>query len=540
MAEIKKVKKDIPKKRDESEEADKKTIIIIIIALLLVLVLIIGGVFIFNSKDDGKTSKDVVKKKKLVKGDTIKTEELESVTGALAVIDEISPSIGISGEHYQTRVIDASISVKDNEQLVAVEYGFSNSTSVEPTYNKVSTNVKKYSKDIIYDTGTDYYKVSYLWVKATDKEGNVSVEKKEFITAQYINVVPNNNANVSGDLIITKAGTNINGMSINGSIYITSGVGLGDVTITNTTVKNNIYVNGGGTNSIYLNDVKVAGKIIVNNNNHVRLDFGGVINKTNIDLLTNTTITANDTNKNLTFNVIGDITVLIEGKVGKLKVTGNANVKASDRAQNDAVIGFADVDKNSSAKVIGYVEATNYDIKTNKKAIVSPVASLSVVSNGDYVSTKFTINRKIIVKKGETVTKEVYLNNVKALINAINANDEAALKEALAKFTENDIIVYIKYTDKEVIRTAQYADITGGTEENRDPHIKEYGDDTSDGTQASTEYSVADYSDQTNIEESRVIVLEKDPDSDLINCYYTESKDVVKVEPQESSNPYER
>ena len=540
MAEIKKVKKDIPKKRDESEEADKKTIIIIIIALLLVLVLIIGGVFIFNSKDDGKTSKDVVKKKKLVKGDTIKTEELESVTGALAVIDEISPSIGISGEHYQTRVIDASISVKDNEQLVAVEYGFSNSTSVEPTYNKVSTNVKKYSKDIIYDTGTDYYKVSYLWVKATDKEGNVSVEKKEFITAQYINVVPNNNANVSGDLIITKAGTNVNGMSINGSIYITSGVGLGDVTITNTTVKNNIYVNGGGTNSIYLNDVKVAGKIIVNNNNHVRLDFGGVINKTNIDLLTNTTITANDTNKNLTFNVIGDITVLIEGKVGKLKVTGNANVKASDRAQNDAVIGFADVNKNSSAKVIGYVEATNYDIKTNKKAIVSPVASLSVVSNGDYVSTKFTINRKIIVKKGETVTKEVYLNNVKALINAINANDEAALKEALAKFTENDIIVYIKYTDKEVIRTAQDADITGGTEENRDPHIKEYGDDTSDGTQASTEYSVADDSDQTNIEESRVIVLEKDPDSDLINCYYTESKDVVKVEPQESSNPYER
>lgn len=516
MSKIQKPKKEYKPNVEKEDDDNKKTIIVIIIALIVILGLIIGGVIYFNSKDDEKGNDDNTSKKKLVKGKTLKTEEeLEQVTGALAIIDETSPSINISGDTYQTRVIDTSVTVKDNEELSTVEYGFSSSSTKAPNYTKVTTNVNKYEKDIIHDTGTNNYKVSYLWVKATDSEGNVSVEKKQFITAQYLNSIPNGTTNVSGDLIINKSGTNLNGITVNGSIYITKNVGLGDVTLTNVIVKKNIYVNGGGTNSIYLNNVKVANKIIVNNENHVRLNFENITTKITVDLNTDTTIqTDGTTNKNINVNVLKDITVLINGNIGKMYIKGNANVQDISKDFTSR-INRVDMDENSAAVVMTYVDYTTYDAKTNKgHGLVYPLAELTVniYPDGD-VTTTLQFNRDISVSGTETVTDT--LEKDKEIIAAIETlkKDNVTGEEwnkAIAVLGENNIIVVVRYKDASGIdqvdvQTAQRGDFNdnGTAVSGTTPTYDGADDENTPGTEYDTTVNVG--TDPTNVKVEVVV-----------------------------------
>lgn len=71
--------------------------------------------------------------------------------------------------------------------------------------------------------------------------------------------------------VINTSGVTLKDAVIEGDLYITEGVGEGDVTLENVTVKGEAHINGGGENSIVLNGVTVSKIIVDKANGKVRV-----------------------------------------------------------------------------------------------------------------------------------------------------------------------------------------------------------------------------------------------------------------------------
>lgn len=72
---------------------------------------------------------------------------------------------------------------------------------------------------------------------------------------------------VQGNLVVNTAGAVLQDMTIAGDLYITEGVGEGEVTLNNVKIDGSVYVRGGGEHSIIFNSVDVKGALVVNKNN---------------------------------------------------------------------------------------------------------------------------------------------------------------------------------------------------------------------------------------------------------------------------------
>ena len=57
---------------------------------------------------------------------------------------------------------------------------------------------------------------------------------------------------ISGNVLVNTAGTTVKNLTTTGNLYITEGVGSGDVTLDNVTVGGTTFVRGGGANSIHI------------------------------------------------------------------------------------------------------------------------------------------------------------------------------------------------------------------------------------------------------------------------------------------------
>ena len=77
--------------------------------------------------------------------------------------------------------------------------------------------------------------------------------------------------------VITKAGTELNDTVVEGDLIIAKTVGEGDVHLNNVEVKGSLYVYGGGNNSLYFNNVKVAKIIVEKNKVRLVLDDGTTV-----------------------------------------------------------------------------------------------------------------------------------------------------------------------------------------------------------------------------------------------------------------------
>ncbi len=72
---------------------------------------------------------------------------------------------------------------------------------------------------------------------------------------------------VQGNLVINTADVVLKDMTISGDLYITQGVGEGDITLNNVIVEGSVFAQGGGENSIIFNSVDVKGALVVNKYN---------------------------------------------------------------------------------------------------------------------------------------------------------------------------------------------------------------------------------------------------------------------------------
>ena len=172
---------------------------------------------------------------------------------------------------------------------------------------------------------------------------------------------------VDGTVVVRGAGAKLSDMTINGDLIIAEGVGVGEVHLDGVTITGRTIVRGGGEHSIYMNNVRANGGVVVNKlDGKVRVVTSG--NTTvSVTLLQSGAILVGDGFK--TVEIPADVakgqTVELQGNIERLvnssedaKITANgtiqtveANVKTEIKGDVKVVgaTGSADVKVNGSA-----------------------------------------------------------------------------------------------------------------------------------------------------------------------------------------------
>ncbi|SFT20667.1 S-layer homology domain-containing protein [Paenibacillus sp. BC26] len=161
---------------------------------------------------------------------------------------------------------------------------------------------------------------------------------KELTRAEAIKMINNimgtlvadadKHSNITGkNLVVNMAGGTLSGVTLSGNLYITPGVGEGNLTIENSKIAGTIYVLGGGVHSVELNDTQTGSIVINKEDTAVRVVLNGTSSTDGISVLSdarleNTTGTA----PNVTVAAGSDNNVALAGKFGDVTVISDTNV----------------------------------------------------------------------------------------------------------------------------------------------------------------------------------------------------------------------
>ena len=140
---------------------------------------------------------------------------------------------------------------------------------------------------------------------------------------------------VTGNLLINTPDVTIKDLTIKGNLYLTEGIGEGDVTIDNVEVEGATYVKGGGSNSVIIKNSRLSDIIVKKKNNNVRLSLEGNTKVTSVKLVKKGKV---EFSEQTTINKI-EIEKEAEGTV--LAGTGNVStidVKAENVLINDNIV----------------------------------------------------------------------------------------------------------------------------------------------------------------------------------------------------------
>lgn len=89
----------------------------------------------------------------------------------------------------------------------------------------------------------------------------------------------------SGNLLVSAPGVKLTGADIAGDLYVTAGVGEGDLTLERSTVKGKVYIEGGGVSSIHLKGSKL-GAVVLGKKSPVRVVLSEGSQATEVDIVT--------------------------------------------------------------------------------------------------------------------------------------------------------------------------------------------------------------------------------------------------------------
>ena len=127
--------------------------------------------------------------------------------------------------------------------------------------------------------------------KKTITRAEVITIMDKMVTEIYTQTPNKVKDNIKGNVLINSADITLSDTIIDGDLFITEGVGEGDVTLSNITVKGRTLINGGGQNSIYiidcnLNEVQINKKT----DKPVRVVIDGKSEIQKINTLSNTAL----------------------------------------------------------------------------------------------------------------------------------------------------------------------------------------------------------------------------------------------------------
>lgn len=202
---------------------------------------------------------------------------------------------------------------------------------------------------------------------------------------------------VDGDVVVRGAGAKLSDMTINGDLIIAEGVGEGEVHLDGVTITGRTIVRGGGVNSIYMNNVRANGGVVVNKlDGRVRVITSG--NTTvSVTLLQSGAILVGDGFK--TVEIPADVakgqTVEIQGNIERL-VNSSEDAKITANGTIQTVEANVKTEIKGDAKVVGATGSA--DVKVNGSAVAKtdkPAAGGSTGGNSSTASKEITDAKKV-------------------------------------------------------------------------------------------------------------------------------------------------
>ena len=202
---------------------------------------------------------------------------------------------------------------------------------------------------------------------------------------------------VDGTVVVRGAGAKLSGMTINGDLIIAEGVGVGEVHLDGVTITGRTIVRGGGVNSIYMNNVRANGGVVVNKlDGRVRVVTSG--NTTvSVTLLQSGAILVGDGFK--TVEIPADVakgqTVEIQGNIERL-VNSSEDAKITANGTIQTVEANVKTEIKGDAKVVGATGSA--DVKVNGSAVAKtdkPAAGGSSGGNSGSGGNSSTASKEI-------------------------------------------------------------------------------------------------------------------------------------------------
>lgn len=173
-----------------------------------------------------------------------------------------------------------------------------------------SKNVESWSKDAVNAiVGCGYMqgKPGNLFAPAEAIERCEAVRMVDNIIEDLKNRAGTYTGTVKGNLVVNTSDVVLKDMSIEGDLYLTEGIGDGEVKLENVTVAGRTIVTGGGENSIVLNNTSISGSlIIIKKDGKIRVVATGSSEVNNIALSSGARLVEN----NLTGKGFGEVEVI--------------------------------------------------------------------------------------------------------------------------------------------------------------------------------------------------------------------------------------
>lgn len=127
--------------------------------------------------------------------------------------------------------------------------------------------------------------------------------------------------------VITKAGTELNNYVVEGDLIIAKTVGEGDVHLDNVSVTGTLYIYGGGVNSLYFNNLKVAKIVVDKDKVRLVLGDGTVVEEIAVG---SETVLQNDDGTVSKITITSDNKVTLSGSFDTVTVMGKSTVVLKD------------------------------------------------------------------------------------------------------------------------------------------------------------------------------------------------------------------
>ena len=202
---------------------------------------------------------------------------------------------------------------------------------------------------------------------------------------------------VDGNVVVRGAGAKLSDMTINGDLIIAEGVGEGEVHLDGVTITGRTIVRGGGVNSIYMNNVRANGGVVVNKlDGKVRVVTSG--NTTvSVTLLQSGAILVGDGFE--TVEIPADVakgqTVEIQGNIERL-VNSSEDAKITANGTIQTVEANVKTEIKGDVKVVGATGSA--DVKVNGSAVAKtdkPAAGGSSGGNSGSGGNSSTASKEI-------------------------------------------------------------------------------------------------------------------------------------------------
>lgn len=289
------------------------------------------------------------------------------------------------------------------------------------------------------------------------------------IAGEIINEKSTVNSKAEKNLVVNIAGVTLKDMEVGRNLYLTEGIGEGDVLLENVKVKSSIVVNGGGANGVNIKNSEIKSLLLDKKQNLLNV----VLSNTKIETAKNTNqaklqLSQGSSIKNLDLKgkaelvleknalierliMIGaDITINAQGSVNYLK--SDAKFKVNGQQAN----------ANTEYKIVdGKLMLLNPSVSTggtggntpppdpvvNKTALVTAIATAEGKNESDYTSDSWApfalalqaakvINSKINATQTEVNTA---LNNLNTAMNALVKKAVGTQPTIIAKYQPNTI-----------------------------------------------------------------------------------------------------